>query len=489
MHKTLVIGSGFSGLAASTLLARNGYEVTVIEKNDQTGGRCSVWKNQGFTFDMGPSWYWMPDVFERYFNLFDQSVADHYTLKRLDPSYRVFFNENITMDVPADLDGIYELFEKYEKDSSVRLKKFLASAKYKYNKGMKEFVFKPGHSFMEYSRWSVLTSAFKINLLSPISKEIRSNFKNPLLRQLLEFPVLFLGAKPENTPGLYSLMNYADMVLGTWYPMGGMGKITEAMANVAKENGVKINLNETVSSFTYENKKISIVNTDKNNYTANGVIASADYHHVEEKMLKNYSNYTEQYWNKRKLAPSCLIFYIGVSKKLKGLLHHNLFFDADFTAHAKAIYDDVQWPENPLFYVCAPSVTDPTVAPEGNENLFILMPVSTIIDETEEVKKKYLDMLIERIEKKIGEKFKDDILFVRSFAKKDFITQYNSFKGNAYGLANTLRQTAFLKPKMRNKHIPNLFYAGQLTVPGPGVPPALISGEIAAKQLIKYLAN
>jgi phytoene desaturase len=283
MNKTIVIGSGFSGLAASALLAKGGCDVTLIEKNDQTGGRCSVWKNQGFTFDMGPSWYWMPDVFERYFNLFDRSVSDYYTLQRLDPSYRVFFNENVTIDVPANLEAIYALFESYEKGSSTKLKQFLASAEYKYNKGMKEFVFKPGNSFLEYMRWSVLTSAFKIDLFKPISKEIRSKFKNPHLRQLLEFPVLFLGAKPENTPALYSLMNYADMVLGTWYPMGGMGKITGAMTSLAKEKGVHIHLNETVSSFNHENKKISIVNTNKNSYSANGVIASADYHHVEEK--------------------------------------------------------------------------------------------------------------------------------------------------------------------------------------------------------------
>jgi phytoene desaturase len=488
MSKTTVIGSGFSGLAASTILAQSGSEVTLIEKNDQTGGRCSVWHHQGFTFDLGPSWYWMPDVFERYFKLFDKSVSDYYNLKRLDPSYRVFFNEGLTMDIPANLEGIYSLFESHEKGSAQKLKQFLASAEYKYQKGMQEFVFKPGHSILEFSRWSVLTSLFKIDLLKPISKEIHGKFKNPHLRQLLEFPVLFLGAKPENTPALYSLMNYADMVLGTWYPMGGMGKITEAMTKLAIEKGVNIRLNETVSSFEYENKKITKVLSHTNSYSTNGVIASADYHHVEEKLLKNNSNYTEKYWDKRKLAPSCLIYYVGVSKKLKNLLHHNLFFDADFSEHAKAIYDDVKWPENPLFYVCAPSITDPSVAPEGQENLFILLPVSTEINETEEIKNKYFDLVINRIEKRIGESFKNEILFSRSFAKHDFINNYNSYKGNAYGLANTLKQTAFLKPKMRNKKINNLFYAGQLTVPGPGVPPALISGEIAANELLKHLS-
>jgi phytoene desaturase len=487
--KISVIGAGFSGLAASSLLAANGHEVTLLEKNDTTGGRCRVFKHEGFTFDMGPSWYWMPDVFERYFNLFDKPVSELYTLKRLDPSYRVFFENNVRIDMPANLEGIYAVFESHEKGSAAKLKKFLASAEYKYNKGMKELVFKPGRSITEFMQWSVLSSVFKIHLFSPISKEIRKNFQNPNLQQLLEFPVLFLGAKPENTPSLYSLMNYADMVLGTWYPMGGMCKITEAMTNLAKEKGVDIQLNSAIESFNIEGSKIKSINSATKTVETNGVIAAADYHHVEKTFLNGQANYNNNYWNTRKLAPSSLIFYVGVSKKIKNILHHNLFFDADFARHAAAIYDKPAWPQSPLFYVCAPSVTDAEVAPEGCENLFILIPVSTDIDETEEIKEHYFNLVIDRIEKQTGELFKKEIIFKKSFAKKEFIREYNSFKGNAYGLANTLRQTAILKPKIYNKKINNLFYAGQLTVPGPGVPPSLISGEIAAKELMNYLRN
>jgi len=482
-----VIGAGFSGLAASALLAKQGHNVTLLEKNDQTGGRCREFKKDGFMFDMGPSWYWMPDVFERYFALFNKSVTDFYQLKRLDPSYRVFFKDNVSMDIPSSLQGIYDLFEQHEKGSSAKLKKFLASAEYKYEKAMSEFVFKPGKSLTEFAKWSVVSSIFKIKLFSPISKEIRSNFKNPYLQQLLEFPVLFLGAKPEETPALYSLMNYADMVLGTWYPMGGMSKIPQAMTQLALEQGVNIQLNQTVTSFTYHDKLISGVETKNGSFKTDAVVGAADYHHIEKEFLKDKATYHEAYWEKRKLAPSCLIYYIGVSKKIKNLLHHNLFFDADFNKHASEIYDKPKWPENPLFYVCAPSVTDESVAPAGHENLFILIPVSTNIDETPEIKEHYFNLVIDRIEKQTGEKFKDQIIVKESFAKKDFIQDYNSFKGNAYGLANTLRQTAILKPKMHNKSIKNLVFAGQLTVPGPGVPPALISGEIAAKEINNYL--
>ncbi|HYG50324.1 MAG TPA: phytoene desaturase family protein, partial [Flavobacteriales bacterium] len=462
------------------------HEVSLLEKNGSTGGRCRSFMHEGFTFDMGPSWYWMPDVFERYFNLFGKSANDYYSLKRLDPSYRVFFDHGVRMDVPANLEGIYALFEEHEKGSSSKLKKFLASAGYKYNKSMKELVFKPGRSWVEFMQWSVISSVFKIHLFSPIAREIRKNFKTPHLQQLLEFPVLFLGARPENTPALYSLMNYADMVLGTWYPLGGMCKITEAMTKLACEKGVTVELNCAIQSFTIDRAKIESIHSETRTFISDGVIAAADYHHVEKTLLNGKANYTDAYWDTRKLAPSCLIFYVGVSKRIKNLLHHNLFFDADFNRHAAAIYDKPEWPEHPLFYVCTPSVTDPAVAPPGCENLFILIPVSTAIDESDEIKERYFNLVIDRIEKQTGEHFKADILFKKSFAKKEFISAYNAYKGNAYGLANTLRQTAVLKPKIYNKKIHNLFYAGQLTVPGPGVPPALISGEIAASQLMNY---
>lgn len=483
--RVTIIGAGFSGLSASVFLADEGYDVTILEKNNQPGGRCHAWQNDGFTFDMGPSWYWMPDVFDRFFAQFGKKVSDYYELKRLAPSYRVFFPD-ATEDIPADMDGLYTLFEKYEKGSAARLKKFLDEAGYKYKVGMQELVYKPGKSAFEFFDARVFGSLFRIDLLKSMSGHINKNFKHPYLRQLLEFPVLFLGAKPQRTPALYSLMNYADMQLGTWYPMGGMSKITEGMMALAREKGVNIVYGQAVTAVQQQNKKLNIVYAGEQAYETDGVIAAADYRHVEKTLLNGEANYKEDYWQKRELAPSCLLYYVGVSKKLKNLLHHNLFFDTDFNAHAAEIYDNPAWPKNPLFYVCAPSVTDPSVAPAGCENLFLLIPVSTEIDESEETREKYFNLLIDRIEKLTGNQFRNDILFKRSFAKKDFISLYNSYKGNAYGLANTLRQTAFLKPKIYNRKINNLFYAGQLTVPGPGVPPALISGELAAKEMIRY---
>jgi len=481
-----IIGSGISGMSTASYLAKAGYQVKVLEKNSTFGGRLNTLSKNGFFFDMGPSWYWMPDVFEKFYNDFGYTTSDFYDLIRLDPSYRVFFQDESKLDIPASLNEFYDLFEKLEKGSALKLKKFLEDAKVKYEVGMNEFVHKPSLSVLEFLNIKILTQGLKLDLFKSFSKYIRNNFKNPKLVQILEFPVLFLGAKPENTPALYSLMNYADIVMGTWYPMGGMYKISEAFYKIAKEQGVEFYFDTPLTSFEYENNLIKKSLSDNNSYESDAVVASADYHFIDQKILpKEYRNYSSEYWDSRILAPSCLLYYVGVNKEIKELLHHNLFFDADFNKHSAEIYDTKTWPENPLFYVCNPSATDSSVAPVGNTNLFILIPVATGLIETEEIVNKYFDLVIDRIEKRIKKEFKNDIVVKETFTPKKFIQHYNSFKGNAYGLANILKQTAFLKPKIKNKKLNNLYFTGQLTTPGPGLPPGIISGKVVANQLIK----
>jgi phytoene desaturase len=484
--KVSVIGSGFAGLAAAACCAKNGHDVTVYEKNHSIGGRARQFEAEGFTFDMGPSWYWMPDVFESFYQLFGHTASDFYQLDRLDPGYRVYFGKDDFVDIPAQLDDIYDLVESLEKGAANQLKKFLKEAAYKYDVGMNEFVFKPGLSVMEFADPRLISSALKLNMFSSISSYIRKHFKNPKLIQILEFPVLFLGAKPSETPAMYSLMNYADWSLGTWYPQGGMFKIIEAMEKICLEQGVKIETNAKVSSVNASGNQTTGITINGKTIQSDIVVAGADYHHVEQHLLEEkYRMYDEKYWDSRQLSPSCMIFYVGVKKQIAGLLHHTLFFDTDFDKHLGEIYETKEWPSNPLFYVCAPSKTDDSVAPEGYENLFILIPVAVSLDDPEEIRKKYFEIVLDRIEHITGESVKDDVIYHRSYAHRDYIQDYNGYKGNAFGLANTLTQTAILKPRMKNKHLKNLFFAGQLTTPGPGVPPSLISGQVVAAQIEK----
>ena len=495
MKKAVIIGSGFAGLSSACFMAKAGWDVTVLEKQATPGGRARQFKEAGFTFDMGPSWYWMPDVFERFFNSFGKKVSDYYKLERLDPSYRVYWNDD-PMDIPANYNELKKLFESIEPGSGAKLDSFMQEAVYKYEVGINKLVHKPGQSYAEFLDWDLAKGIFKLDVFTSMKKHISKHFKNPKLQQLLEFPVLFLGALPENTPALYSLMNYADIKLGTWYPQGGMYKIVEGMFSVAEELSVKFIFKSNVTEIKVEDgkaKSVSAVTTSNeqqttiNTYDADVVIGAADYHFIETNLLsKKHQSYSEEYWNKRVMAPSCLLYYVGLNKKLDAVLHHSLFFDSSFEVHGKEIYTSKKWPTDPLFYVCTPSVTDNTVAPTGQENLFFLIPVAAGLQgDTEELRDAYFEKILERFEKYSGQSIKESIIYKKTYSVSNFVNDYNSFKGNAYGLANTLMQTATLKPACRSIKIKNLFYTGQLTVPGPGVPPSLISGEVVAKLATK----
>lgn len=483
-----VIGSGFAGLTAAALLAKQGYNVTILEKNYQPGGRAGLWETQGFKFDMGPSWYWMPDVFENYFAIFGKKPSDYYQLKRLDPAYRIYFDGEQIMDIPANMQQLEALFESYEVGSAIALRNFMDQAAYKYKTAMSDYVFRPSHSITEFLDLKLILQSLRIHMLKPMSKHVKSYFKNPKLIKLLEFPVLFLGATAQKIPAMYSLMNYADLVLGTWYPMGGMNQIVQAMVKVAKQVGVNIILETEVLNIEVVNGKATELITNNGNFKTDFVVAAADYQHVDQKLLaKSFQNYNAKYWQSRTMSPSSLLFYVGLNHKVKNIKHHNLFFDEDLDQHAKEIYDEPQWPTKPLFYVCATSITDASVAPVGMENLFFLIPLAPGLTDTEALREKYYNLIMDRFEQITQNKIRGNELVKRSFAMNDFEKEYHSYKGNAYGLANTLTQTAFFKPSMRSKKVANLLFTGQLTVPGPGVPPAIISGRVVAKEAELYL--
>ena len=487
--KVAIIGSGFAGLVAAAEMAKSGYEVIVLEKNSCPGGRSRQFKTDGFTFDMGPSWYWMPEVFEQTFNHFGFQTSDFYDLKRLDPSYSVFFKDN-RFDVPANPEELKAKFELLEKGSGEKLQKFLDEAAYKYKVGMEEFVWKPSHSLSEFMDLRIVSSLFKLEMLQSLSSVVRKQFKHPHIREILEFPVLFLGATPWKIPALYSLMNHADLCLGTWYPMGGMFEVINALVKINESFGVDIRLNSALKSVEIKDKMITKLFTENDEITADFVINAADYHHFEQNILSpEYRSYDENYWESRTMAPSSLLFYLGINKRLNGIPHHSLFFDEDFTKHAIEIYEKPDWPERPLFYLCAPSVTDPSVAPPNCENIFLLMPLAPGLKDDPAMHDHYFKIMIDRAEKRFGQSIEENIIFKRSFCLDDFTNDYNAFKGNAYGLANTLMQTAFLKPKMKNKKVCNLLNCGQLTVPGPGMPPSLISGRLAAMEAVKILTK
>lgn len=483
-HKIAIIGSGFSSLSAASYLAKEGHDVTIYEKNDTVGGRARRLIKDGFTFDIGPSWYWMPDIFERFFADFNKKPSDYYQLDKLSPAYSVFFEDD-KITIPDNLPAIKETFEAVEKGSSRPLQEFMDLASENYDIAIKNLVYRPGESPLELvtSQTVKKLGAF----VSNVSRDVRKKFDNPKLVSILEFPVLFLGATPSNTPSFYNFMNHADFGLGTWHPKGGMYEVILGMKKLAQEQGVVIKTNSPVSKILVDhngNAEGILVGDQKFLYDV--VLSGADYHHSETLLDQKHRQYSESYWKKKTFAPSSLIFYVGFDKKLKNVEHHNLFFDTDFEKHADQIYEHPKWPDDPLFYANFTSITDSSTAPKGCENGFFLIPLAPGLEDTPELREEYFNIVMKRFEDRTDQKVKDHIIFKESFCITDFEKEYNSYKGNAYGMANTLTQTAFLRPNLRSRKVKNLYFTGQLTVPGPGVPPSLISGKLVAELIKKH---
>ena len=479
-----IIGSGFSSLSAACYLAKSGHKVTIYEKNDSLGGRARQFKAKGFTFDMGPSWYWMPDVFEKFFDDFGKKVDDYYQIKKLNPAYRVYFDKKEYIDIDNSIEKIILKFEEIEKGSGEKLRRFINNAKENYNIGVTDMLYKmPGLSPLELVS---LKTIKKIKLfISTIRKEVHKEFKNPKLRSVLEFPVLFLGAKASNTPAFYSFMNYADFGLGTFQPTNGFYDLVNAMVKLGKSLGVKYYTNKPVNKINVSDSVASSIEIDKKNIYYDIILSGADYHHTEKLLPLKFRQYSDKYWESRVFAPSSLLFYVGFNKKLKNVLHHNLFFDTDFDKHAKEIYDEPQWPSDPLFYANFTSKTNSKTAPAGCENAFFLIPIATNLKDTPKIRDKYFNKLMTKLEAFTGQNLDEAIIYKKSFCVSDFKREYNSYGGNAYGLANTLFQTAFMRPNIKSKLVSNLFFCGQLTVPGPGVPPAIVSGELVSNLINK----
>ncbi|MEO8733726.1 MAG: phytoene desaturase family protein [Flavobacteriales bacterium] len=485
-HSSIIIGSGISGLAAAAVLAQRGVQVTVLERNATVGGRARTWEHEGFTFDMGASFYWMPDVFERFFARFGTSAKEHYDLRLLSPSYSVIFGPDDRWDLPAGREAVAALFDREEPGAGKKLGAFLDEAAVKYRLGMQDIVYKPSLSWAEYVDPRVLLGLFRTSVLSSLRSHVRKMFTSDRIRRVMEFPVLFLGATPQNTPALYSLMNHADIDLGTWYPMGGMGKMMDAMQRVAEDQGAVIRTSDAVKRIIVKDGKAIGVESESGTYKADIVLATADYHHVEMDLLPaEHRSYSKQFWKDRTMAPSTLLFYIGLDILIPNMQHHTLFFDEDLDRHGADIYTHERWPEKPLFYVSCTSKTDPSVAPSGCENLVILIPIASGSVDDDAIREHYFHIVADRMQRHFGVDIRQHIKVKRSYCVKDLETDYNAFRGNAYGLASTLLQTGPLRPRVKSKKVRDLYYAGQLSVPGPGLPPALISGQVAADLILK----
>lgn len=482
--EVVIVGAGFSGLATSALLGKQGFDVTVVEKNEQPGGRASVWEKDGFLFDMGPSWYLMPDVFERFFAEFGKKPEELMELKRLDPSYRVFYGPGDTLDIAADLDKNLAKFEEMEENGAKKMKDYLASAQHQYNVAMDQFIYKDYVHLTDFFNRKLIVEGTKLHIFDKLDHYAQRFFSDPKIRKVLEYNIVFLGGTPYNTPALYALMSHVDFNLGVWYPMGGMGKLVDAIYNLAKSQGVEFRFNESVKKIDVDGKIAKNVVTAKGEISADYIVVNADYAYAETNLLENkHQTYSKKYWEGKAIAPSALLFYLGLDKKIEGLLHHNLYFHPQWENHFTSIFDEPAWPAEPSYYVSCTSKTDDSVAPEGKENIFILVPVAPGLKDTPETRGRYYDQILGHLENLIGEDMRDAVVVKRSFAHNDFTERYNAYKGTALGFAHTLRQTAIFRPRHRSKKVKNLYYTGHYTHPGIGVPMVIISSHILSDEI------
>jgi phytoene desaturase len=333
------------------------------------------------------------------------------------------------------------------------------------------------------------TEGLKMNVFQKLDRYAKKFFKSARARQILEYNIVFLGGAPKKSPALYSIMSHVDLNLGVWYPMGGIWKLPDALYELAKEMGVEFSLNDEVKSIVAEQKRAKKIISERGETEVDAVVASAEYPHVEMELLdSNHRTYPEKYWEKKTMAPSMYLVYLGLDKKIKPLAHHNFYFPEDWDPHFKSLFDKKAWPENPAYYVGCPSKTDPSVAPEGGELVFLLVPVAPGLEDSDEVRESYEQKILDHLEKTLGENIRDHIVIKKVFSHRDFEKTYHAYKGTALGLAHTLFQTAIFRPSNRSRKVKNLYFTGQYTNPGIGVPMALISSEIVSNKIKKEIS-
>ncbi|MFX0092314.1 MAG: phytoene desaturase family protein [Candidatus Hodarchaeota archaeon] len=486
----VIIGAGFGGLSAAAILAHKGFKVTVLEKNESFGGRASVWRSEGFVFDMGPSWYLMPEIFDLFFANFDKKTSDFYNLIQLNPMYRIFFSKEDIIDIQADFEFNLTLFDQIEENGSLKLQRYLKKAENLYKTALRQFLYQEYSSLFSFFKPAIIKGGLKLgNFLKSLDSTINSIFSSDKAKKILEYSMIFLGSDPKDISSLFSLMSYVDLKLGVWYPEGGIGKVSEAIYDLSCSFGANYYFNQGAQKIEVVGKEAKIVRTEERKFEADVVLVNADYHHSETQLLDpSYRSYSEKYWASRTVAPSTFLIYLGLNKKLPNLTHHNLILQ-EWDSQFNSIFKNPKWSENPSYYVCVPSKVDSSVAPPEGENVFILVPVAPDLVDSEEIRSRYSEKVLRHFESIIDEPIHKSIVVKRIFSHKDFKNRYNAFKGTALGLSHTLNQTALWRPSHRSKKVKNLYYTGQYTHPGIGVPMTLISSQIVSDLLIKKYKN
>lgn len=486
--RVIIIGAGIGGIATANLLAKAGYSVTVLEKNAQPGGRAGVLRKNGFTFDTGPSWYLMPEVFEHYFDLLGKSVHDELDLTKLTPAYKVFFEKASPLVITGDSGTDAATFESIEKGSGTKLKEYIEKGDRIYTLSLRHFLYTNFTSIRDFTKSDILRRGHTMTRLAftPIDSYVRKFVTDYRLRQILEYPMVFLGSSPFSAPAIYSLMSALDFKEGVYYPQGGLYTIIERLVIAGNELGVQFRYNAPVQRIATRDDEVSGVTLESGEHmSADIVISNADLHFTETQLLEEKNrSYPASYWSKHEAGPSALLMYLGVKGSLPELEHHNLFFVDDWKKNFDAIFNDKKLPTPASIYICKPSATDPSVAPKGHENVFVLVPLPPGVDLDNDALERACSGYLQQIEQQLGIKdLRKRIVTKELFGPNDFSNKFNAWQNTALGPSHILKQSALFRTPNKSRKVKNLYYVGGSTTPGIGLPMCLIGAELIYKRL------
>lgn len=488
----IVVGAGIGGIATAGLLARNGFQVTVLEKNSAPGGRCDQIVRDGHRFDLSATLFLMPEVFAQTYAALGERMEDHLDLRRVDPTYRISFDDGVKLALTGDLEGMRGQLEGIEPGSFGGLMRYLAEGHLNYNLSLKRFVGRNFYNLLDYFSPANLPLLFQMKALVKHYDNVGNYFRDAHLKQAFTFQNMYLGLSPYDAPATYSLLQYTELAEGVWFPVGGMYRVIESLASIAESLGVRFMYDTPVEQIEVRGNRVAGVRAEGGlRLEADVVVANADLPYVYQQLLPDRAE--GERMARKKHTCSAITFYWGVDRACPQLGTHNIFLSGDYRASFDRIFEDMTLPESPSFYVHAPARIDPSAAPAGQDTLMVLVPVGHLDESARQdwpaLRERARSVVLRRLASAGVADLEAHLKFEVAFTPTTWESRYNLSKGAAFGLSHNFMQVGYLRPRNRHSRYRNLYFAGASTHPGTGLPMVLLSARLTTERILKEAAG